>query len=215
MSWTNKKLKKRISFEEVVATWLKGEWYYSFYDKHRKSVSGKIINNPDLFSVKENQVRLELLKANRGDIVNRLPDKIKWYLVDFRKEDINRTFLIPMANGWVSRVTKGSCKLVDSLNKDNWLPESRDHHEHIEKIESLCTKKIINDKLVFITSDVSSSFTCIEGNHRLIAKTIKALESEEMDTIINNVYLGVSSSMQDCDLYAEKYFSTKSSEQLL
>ncbi|MFZ2310692.1 MAG: hypothetical protein WAW11_04050 [Patescibacteria group bacterium] len=206
MIWTNKELKEKVTFEKIVAMWLKDEWHYPFYDGRRQLIPEKIINNPDISSLEENKIRLELLIANRGGIIDKLPKNIEWHITDFRKEDIDRIFLIPMRNGWVSKMTKGSCKLIDSLNEENWNMESKEHIDRIKEMELSIDAGKINDKLVFIASGISSPLTCIEGNHRLIALTLKALKEKNMDIILEEVYLGISPSMKDCLLNAEKYF---------
>ncbi|MFA6524005.1 MAG: hypothetical protein WC264_00870 [Candidatus Paceibacterota bacterium] len=194
---------KEKSFDEVVANWLKDEWHYSNHDKYREYVSEDLILNPNLKNQKENKKRFDLLMSYRSNIISQLPTDTKWYLAKLTKEDIKRTFLIPMTKGWVAQITNKTCCLIDAINKTFWSATNQIDIERIEKIKTKLNDKNVNTRLIFISSSKNSSFTCIEGNHRLIAITAKALENYNSNIILNEIYLGISPKMESCGVFCK------------
>ncbi len=184
---------QEVSFNEVIASWLKDEWHYPFYDDKRNIVPERIIISPDLLNLGENKIRYDLLSANRIPILKNLPEDIRWFAVPFIKHDIERAFLI--TTSWCREISTGTFALKDALdNLHKKLYKINDITiECMESIkESATVEKISNTKLIFVASHLEGNMTVIEGNHRLIAMTSKALEIDKVDPIFNKVYVGIS-----------------------
>ncbi len=207
MAYPNKQLKEQKSFDEVVTVWLQDEWH-EFSDDVKNTISEKTIQKPDFSSQIENADRLTLLKSKRVDIIDKLPPNTKWYSIDLKQGDIERLFLIPMSKGWCFQITDGTWALKRALDnlENNSTPALEEDIGRIRSIQSFADKNPISTRLILIASSQTSSFTVIEGNHRLIAITANALKDKN-DIIAEKVYLGISHLMKDCPVCAEKYFS--------
>ena len=196
-----------VSYNEVVASWLKGEWHYSCFDARRYDVEDRIIREPDLSNPKENALRLELLTSNRHSILDKLSEDIKWYSISYSHDDIDRTYLISPTK-WCAQFSGGSFALKDAAcDLEKKLPNmSPPDAEKIRQIyDSMNSEKIQSQKLIFVASSDTSPFTVIEGNHRLIAMLNKAQELA-IDPIMYKAYLGISPGMKSSIVHIENYF---------
>ncbi len=195
-----KKLKSEVSFNEVVWSWLADEWHYNFYSKDRNEFSNAIIEHPDFSNETENKTRYDLLFRNRHNMLDKIPSDTIWYSVDFTNEDIDRIFLIPAT--WCLKITHGSYRLVDAVN--NTHKGERDiTGEAVKRIQEISHTHpdSIPGKFVFIASSLTSPFTTIEGNHRIIAFGLTGYKTN----FLKDAYLGISNQMIKSKIHIEYY----------
>src|SRR3989344_32061 len=197
--WPAKKLKDKKTFEEVVHVWLRNEWHYPCYNKFRKSVPLNILSNPNFFDELENKMRFDLLYKNRGHMLKQIPNNTKWYSIEYSKNDIDRTSLIPMRKGWTSKISGGSCWLRDSLNKKSWEVVNKKCKDIIHNIYRSLKNKRRQTELIFLAENNRSFFSVLEGNHRLVAIARKMIKSKK--TIKIKAIIGISPKMKKSPLY--------------
>ena len=113
MTWPTKKLGKQKTFDEIVHSWLKDEWFLSHYNQLRQNIPPNIVENPNFLNAEENKTRLELLRYVRRPMVDPLPNSTEWYVTDFNKEDLNRTFIVPSSD-WLP-ITNNSYRILEAV----------------------------------------------------------------------------------------------------
>ena len=170
MNIPNNKLTGKVSFDEVVSSWLKDEWYYSFYDSMRSRETEDLVLRADLNDESENQKRYDLLYANRHPILDHVPKETTWYATEITQGDIPNLLLIQTT--WCKHVSNGTCRLSDAINDfDNNLKKIGS--ENADKITgvyaTLAQKTHQETAIIFTAADTASPWTAVEGNHRLIA----------------------------------------------
>lgn len=200
MIWPTKKLGKQKIFDEIVHSWLKDEWYLSRYDGIRQQISPSVIDNPNFFDPNENKIRLELLRYVRYPMVDPIPNNTQWYVIDFNKEDLERTFIVP-SDDWLS-ITNNIFRFLEALKniESNFL-----HADRIREIKAAVNDGNVSKNLILVASSPESFFTIIEGNHRAVALASKALDHNEK-SIVNEMFLGISPQMRNYVWHIESRF---------
>src|SRR3989344_767302 len=108
------------TFDEVIYSWLRDEWYLPHYNQLKRETPQKIIENPNLSDIKENKIRLDLLRPVRSPMIDPLPIDTKWYTVSLNKGDVERTFIVPSSD-WLP-ITKDSYSILEAMkNIDSGL----------------------------------------------------------------------------------------------
>lgn len=189
-TWTVKKLDKRKTFEEIVHSWLKDEWHFSQYNQLRQSIPVKIIDDPDFSDGEENKKRLELLRYVRQPMIDPLPKDTQWYEIDFNRDDLSRTFIVPSAD-WLP-LTNNTYHILEALRN---IASNLDHANRIREIKEAIDGENVSKNLILVASSPESFFTIIEGNHRAVAFAKKTLE-DGRETIAEEIFLGISSQMK-------------------
>lgn len=200
-NWPVKKLGRRKSFNEIVHSWLKDEWYLNYYDQLRQTTPVKILEDPDFSNADENKTRLELLRHVRKPMVDPLPNDTEWYIINFNKEDLSRTFIVPSAD-WLP-LTNNTFHILEALKN---VESNLDHAGRIREIKVAIGNGNVSKNLILVASNSESFFTVIEGNHRAVAFAGKALENSELDFIVEEVFLGISPQMKSYIWHIESRF---------
>lgn len=190
--WPKKKLGKQKTFNEIIHSWLKDEWYLSHYDQIRSTVLNTIIDNPNFDDEDENMKRLELLRYVRKPMIDPIPIDTKWYVISFKKDDLDRTFIVP-SDDWLP-LTDNSYQILQAIKN---AESNIDHAQKIRDVKNSIDKTSVGRNLILVASSLESPFTVIEGNHRAVAFASKALEDETKDTIVAEVFLGISPQMEN------------------
>ena len=193
---------KQVTFDEVVQAWLQAEWSLPNFDNIREKISIDLINGRNFDNQADNQLRLNILRALRSPMIDSLPQDITWYVASYDKDDIQRTYIVP-SNDWgaVSSNTYHPLKIMENLHLDDG------HAKKINSIKSSLGKENLDKRLILISSDLSSTLTIIEGNHRGVAILMDALEKDAKNPIIDEVFIGISPAMKDYAFHIEKYLA--------
>lgn len=199
-NWPVKKLGRQKTFDEIVHSWLKDEWYLNHYDQLRQTVAMKILDDPDFFNEGENKTRLELLRHVRQPMVDPLPNDTEWYVIDFNKDDLNRTFIVPSSD-WLP-LTNNTFHILEALKN---VESNLDHADRIREIKAATDNGNVSKNLILVASSSESLFTIIEGNHRAVAFASKALENSG-EAIVEEIFLGISPQMKSYIWYIESRF---------
>ena len=66
LNYKTKSVIKEITKDEIIASWLKSEWYKDCYKSKRNISTNKIVSFPDITNSSENVMRESLLRIHRG-----------------------------------------------------------------------------------------------------------------------------------------------------
>ncbi len=189
--WPVKALIREKTFQEVVHSWLRDEWSFPHYDQIRPTIPSAIIDSPNFSDENENNQRLQLLRYVRKPMIDPIPSNTEWYVISFKKDDLDRTFIVP-SDDWLP-LTNNSYQILEAIKN---VESQIDHAPKIREVRNAIERDSVGRNLILVTSSLESPFTIIEGNHRAVAFTSKALD-ETPDMIIEEVFLGVSPQMKD------------------
>src|SRR5581483_1580473 len=89
---------RRAGEEEVIAEFLKSEFFHSEFDRYRDQFR-EIVMHPDLTSARENELRRALLFLRRGRMWRELPLDTLWWEVELQDSDLERLRIFPR-NHW-------------------------------------------------------------------------------------------------------------------
>ncbi len=189
---------RRISEEEVIAIFLRGEFHYPEFDRDRERFA-TVVNNLARSGRGEADVRRNLLFRRRGPLWRELPSDTQWWEVEVEAEDVRKmnvftrrhwkrmdpkdhsvqTFAAGLHSPRVSRIPEEEAAKIFSLQ---------------ERISEGCAG---NDTILLVGTDERQT-TILEGNKRVIAAylTDPALVASRFRFL-----LGMSRSMSRCIFY--------------
>jgi hypothetical protein len=125
----------------------------------------------------------------RCDIIEKLPNDLKWFEVEIESNDIEKMYIIS-SDDW--RILTSSFRVIDVVNSiskgkidekfvPNILEKKIKYEENINSIDR---------KLILVSPTIHGNFTIIEGNKRAVAlHSINKL-------VGNTVYLGISNDVR-------------------
>ena len=161
--------RRRLSEDEVIAEFLKNEFYEREYDGMRGRLL-QLVYSPDLEDERENTLRRALLYRRRGRMWRELPLDTEWWEVEITADDLDRVRAFPRAH-WL-RLSKGSFYMSDVVERLKKLSDDHDERPFVQKIRILKEKlqrPVQETAIVLIGTDDDSPLTIIEGNHRVAA----------------------------------------------
>lgn len=176
------------TFDTVVHAWLKAEWSKHGYDKNYPKLQ-HLIDSPDFNNSEQNNLRLQLLRSSRGNILQQLPADTKWFTAEYEHDDITRTYIIP-SDDWLP-ITSNTFHMPHTLPN---VAGDYDHASWIREIYGTLPNPDIDSKIVMVASSLDSNITIIEGNHRATA-LLKYQEDNPGENLLNQVYIGISDNM--------------------
>jgi hypothetical protein len=168
---------RRVDENEVIAEFLKSEFYQEEFSRYREPYAG-LVNNPDLSDEHENALRRALLFRRRGRLWREIPSDTQWWEVELSAHDLKRVRVFAR-NQWLRYATPGFL-LLDMADKvrDRILSHSRDLF--IGKLRSLSIEMALNaqySSVILITIDEFTPLTILEGNHRMTAAALVSPDS--------------------------------------
>jgi O-antigen/teichoic acid export membrane protein len=167
---------RRVSENEVIAEFLRGEFYHDVFQHYRKGFS-VLVNHPDLTNERENALRRALLFRRRGRLWRELPAGTEWWEVELGPYEMLRTRVFPR-NQWLRYGAPGFL-LADTVGRLRSRIVSGSSDPFIEKLRSLGSEMETHPErsaVILITLDESSPLTIIEGNHRMTAAGLISFE---------------------------------------
>src|SRR5215470_1325729 len=163
---------KRVTEAEVIAEFLKGEFFHPEYDRDRGFFEA-LVYDPHLTDAVENALRRALLYRRRATMWRELPPDIHWWEVELDADDLQRITVFPRAQ-WRSlargnfRATHVAELLRDQLNPGN----PGDLAAKITSLRSLMSNEGPKSTILLIDTDVAQPATLLEGNHRFVASLL-------------------------------------------
>jgi len=165
---------RRVNEAEVMAEFLKNEFYEGEFHNHREQFE-RVVMDPDLNNEAENALRRALLFRRRGHMWRELPADTAWWEVEAPDVACMRVF--PRAN-W-RKISNGSYLLADIVERIRSWQSAGKSREFTSKIQSL-SYSLRNQQdrstVILVGIDEQQPVTIIEGNHRLSAALLVSPE---------------------------------------
>jgi hypothetical protein len=193
-----------ISEPEVVAEFLKAEYYRSEFDLDRQQFE-TLVYTPDLTSEHENAVRRALLFRRRGAMWRELPTDVQWWDVEPDEHDLERINVFPRAQ-WRT-ISDGNFKAVHVAERIRKQLEKGQTDDLLAKIKVLKTRLQYNgpkSTVMLIGVDETGPVTLLEGNHRFVSSLL--LPREIMLRRLRLI-CGFSPNMGRCCWYKTDFFN--------
>jgi len=160
---------RRITEAEVIAEFLKNEFYQEEFHRDRSNFE-QLVLEADVTNETENALRRALLYRRRGHMLRELPADTQWWEVQIEASDLNLVRVFPRAQ-W-RRVAGGSFLLRDIVERIRTVRFSGRTRDFISKVQALSYRiRLEKDasSVMLIGVDEERPFTILEGNHRLTA----------------------------------------------
>lgn len=193
---------RRITEAEVIAEFLKGEFFHREYDADRERFAS-IVNHPNLTNEAENALRKALLFRRRDTMWWELPEDRQWWEIEFEPQDIEKVSVFPRAH-WRD-IARGNFKATYVAAQVRKMLEQKDSSPFVQKMQAICSHMAPADRkhmIVFLGLDEHSRVTLLEGNHRFIASLVAGRDQ----TLKGQRMVGVfSPNMEQCCWYKTNF----------
>jgi len=189
---------RRVAEAEVIAEFLKAEFYQPEFDPYRDRFA-EVVADGDLSSERKNAIRKTLLFRRRGKLWRELPRDTEWWEIELRESDLPRVRAFPRKQ-W-AKFAEGDFYLTRMVARIQAIVESKDQSWFSEKMRSVAADlrgKGVPKSVLLIGVDESSPLTIIEGNHRMAAAM---LVSPQFVNQQFRFYCGLSPKMTRCCWY--------------
>jgi len=183
---------------EVIAEFLKNEFYQPEFDRYREPFR-EVVANPDFNNQRDNALRRALLYRRRGRLWREIPADTEWWEITLDTADLHRIRVFPR-NQW-RRHADDRYQLLDTAERIGARIESRSSNAFLAKLHSMSTDFADapeHSAVLLIGIDERSPLTIIEGNHRM---TAAALVSPAQVPRQFRFLCGFSPRMMDCCWY--------------
>lgn len=168
---------RRVKEEEVIAEYLKSEFYHPEFDGYREQFE-QIVVSPDLESDEQNKLRRALLYVRRGRLWQELPGDTEWWELHFRPSDLHRIRVFPRKH-WC-RFAKPNFYFREVMGRIEPWVNSNTKDAFAEKLRALNTSLASAppscNTVLLIGMDDRSPLTIIDGNHRMAAASLSPEE---------------------------------------
>ena len=189
---------RSVSEEEIIAEFLRGEFYHPDFDPYRKSFK-HLVDHSDLDDPQENFVRRALLFRRRGRLWRELPPGIEWWEIEMTAADLARLRSFPR-NDW-RRFAGGGFYLTEMIGRIEAELVRGENSRFLKKLAAIGTdlrETHIPDSVLLIGIEGHYPLTIIEGNHRMAAAMLTMPESAHRRF---RFYCGLSPQMNLCCWY--------------
>ena len=161
-------LKRRITEAEVLAEFLKNEFYQKEYDNDREKFENLVLD-PDLADENQNSIRRALLYRRRGHMWRELPKDTLWYEAEIDADDLRRIRVFPRA--YWRKISNGSFLLSEIVKRirDASVAKRDPALSKIQLLRYRLQRDSVNSAVLLIGVDEEQPLTILEGNHRLAA----------------------------------------------
>ncbi len=190
---------RKISEDEVIAEFLRGEFHQHHEFLSYRELFSKLVAQPDLEDAQENMYRRALLDRRRGRLWRELPNDTEWWEVELSPQDIRRTRVFAR-NQWLRYGGRGFW-LVEVAARIRSRMLTHSHDRFITKLRSLGIEVAENvqfPSVILIAIDDDSPLTIIEGNHRMTAAALASPDSVHKRF---RFFCGFSPRMEECCWY--------------
>jgi hypothetical protein len=162
---------RRLTEAEVIAEFLRGEFFHKEYDADREYFSS-LVQHPDLTDATENEIRRVLLFRRRDTMWWELPEDRQWWEIDFTPEDVEQVSVFPRAH-W-RKIANGNFKALDVAARIRQLKQTQPD-EFVKKISDICANlptDLRQGMIILLGLDEDHPVTLLEGNHRFMASLL-------------------------------------------
>lgn len=159
----------RVTEAEVLAEFLKAEFYRQEYDCDRQKFED-VVFNPNLGDENENALRRALLYRRRGAMLRELPEDTQWWEIALEPEELDRINVFPRAQ-W-RRISDGNFQALHVAQRIRGQLDDGKSSELLAKIHVLRTNMQVDgpkSTVVLIGIDKEHPLTLLEGNHRFVS----------------------------------------------
>ena len=194
---------RRITEAEVIAEFLKGEFFHKEYEADRERF-GRIVHNPNLADAAENELRRLLLFRRRDTMWWELPQDRQWWEIDFEAADVDRVSVFPRAH-WRT-LAEGNFDARHVAARVRQLLAARHPDEFVRKIGTIANAGSGESPglVIFLGLDEHSPVTLLEGNHRFVASLLRP----DRNLLAGARTVGIfSPSMEKCCWYKTNFFT--------
>lgn len=160
---------RRITEAEVIAGFLKNEFYQGEFH-HDRGEFEDVVLNADVTNEAENALRRALLFRRRGHMWRELPEDTQWCEVELEQADLQLIRVFPRAQ-W-RKLANGNFLLTDIVHRIRTRRYSGETSKFIAKIMALSYRlrnSTDDSSVLLIGIDETKPMTILEGNHRLTA----------------------------------------------
>ena len=188
-------LLRPVSEEEIIAEFLRGEFYHPEYDSYREDFK-HLVERADLDHPHENFIRRALLFRRRGRLWREFPADTQWFEIELGAADLPRLRSFPR-NEW-RRFAGGGFELTEMIGRIEAERARGEPTRLLKKIDEIANdlnSGAVPDAVLLIGTDESHPLTIIEGNHRMAAAMLTMPESAHRRF---RFYCGLSPNMNAC-----------------
>lgn len=160
---------RRVPEEEIIAEFLRGEFYHPQFDPYRRDFK-HLVEHADLHDPQENFVRRALLFRRRGRLWRELPPDMEWWEIELPPGDLARLRSFPR-NDW-RRFAGGGFYLTEMISRIQAELAHGQQSRFLKKLAAIGTdlrESHVPDAVLLIGIDGHHPLTIIEGNHRMAA----------------------------------------------
>lgn len=163
---------RRITEAEVIAEFLRGEFFHPEYDADRERFAA-VVQHPNLTNEAENALRKALLFRRRDTMWWELPEDRQWWEIEFEPQDVEKVSVFPRAH-WRD-IARGNFKATYVAARVRKLIDQKNSSPFAKKMQAICSQMGSEDArnmIVFLGLDEHERVTLLEGNHRFIASLV-------------------------------------------
>jgi O-antigen/teichoic acid export membrane protein len=188
---------RRVTEDEAISEFLKGEFYQPEFDRYRDSFSD-VVMHPDLSSQVESRLRRALLYHRRGRLWREIPADTEWWEIELHNTDLRRIRVFPR-DQWRTHSDRNYFLLDTARRISNQISGASD--PFLAKLRSLSEELVqanvplVRGTVLLIGLGDDGPLTIVEGNHRLTA----AVLTSPNDAHLRFRFLcGISPNMMNC-----------------
>lgn len=188
----------RITEAEVMAEFLKAEFYRPEYDRDRQKFEA-VVHAPNLAHDGENALRRALLFRRREHLWREVPSDTQWWEAEFEPLELASVNVFPRAQ-W-RRISDGNFQALHVAQRIRRQLEEGRSSVLLAKIQTLRAAMQVEgpkSTILLIGIDETHPVTLLEGNHRFISSLL--LPYEVMLRRLRMV-CGFSEQMEKCCWY--------------
>jgi hypothetical protein len=194
---------RRLTEAEVIAEFLRGEFFHKEYDADRDRFAS-IVQQPDLTNATENEIRRILLFRRRDTMWWELPEDRQWWELEFTPQDVEQVSVFPRAQ-W-RKIARGNLRAVNVAKRIRQLKQT-EPDSFVAKISDICGKlptDLAKGMIILLGIDERLPVTLLEGNHRFIASLLAGGPNELKSARMVGVF---SPHMERCCWYKTSLFT--------
>ena len=195
---------RTVAEEEVVAEFLRGEFYHAEFDPYRRDFQ-HLVEHSDLDNPHENFIRRALLFRRRGRLWRELPADTEWWEVELNPRDLKRLRSFPR-NDWRRFAGRGFylTEMIGRIEAELARGKKGAFLKKIQEVANDLRDGHVPDAVLLIGIDAHHPLTIIEGNHRMAAAMLVMPEAVHRRF---RFYCGFSPTMNACCWYKTDLYS--------
>ena len=189
---------RRTTEAEVIAEFLKAEFYHPEFD-HDRDKYENFVFEPDLMDETENAIRRALLFRRRATMWREVPEDTQWWEIELDPEDLERVNVFPRAQ-W-RRISEGNFQVLHVAQQIREQLAQGKNNDLLSKIQVLRARMQYEgpkSTVMLIGIDEHQPVTLLEGNHRFVSAL---LVPREIMLRRLRLVCGFSPNMENCCWY--------------